>query len=224
MRYWTKIEEAVEGPFEESNLKYVDGFTAETLVSPDDPGAGDSWSKASDIGELKRVLFPAPEPQTEPQAAPALEIQPAGKPQEPAAVPGIQPQDETRIPSVVQPEPAAEPAAEKVRDPGKADLDPTALPPEKSEPAQPQPQESQTKADQEPEPPPEATVVRPPTRVVISGGGARREVHLVKGRVRNYGDIHVSKNEDTVFERPVSSGGVIKGRVEIRIARGEAGE
>ena len=55
-RFWARINQGVEGPFDASILKYLEGFSPDTLVSGDD-SAGDVWAKAGDVEELKELLF-----------------------------------------------------------------------------------------------------------------------------------------------------------------------
>lgn len=85
-KYWAKIEEAVEGPFEGVYLKFLDGFNANTLVSPDEPECGDTWTKAQDLEELREVLFPPPKPPEEKKpeieaATPTVLVEPERQPE-----------------------------------------------------------------------------------------------------------------------------------------------
>ena len=77
MRYWTKIEEAVEGPYDAGVMKFIEGFGPELWVSPDDPDNPEVWMKAVEVGELKPLLgiraeTPEPAVLPEPQDTPGL--------------------------------------------------------------------------------------------------------------------------------------------------------
>lgn len=60
--YWIKIEESVEGPYETHTLKFIEGFTPETLVSPETSEAEETWMKASEVPELREILGIQAEP------------------------------------------------------------------------------------------------------------------------------------------------------------------
>lgn len=68
-RYWLKIDEAVEGPYESEMLKFIKGFSEDTLVSPDQTEAEEVWLKACEVTELKRI-FNIPETAQTPPAPP----------------------------------------------------------------------------------------------------------------------------------------------------------
>src|SRR5438552_1140863 len=69
-KFWVKIDEAVEGPFHANTIKFIEGFTPDSLVSPDDPNLPEAWSKAGEVEEIKRFLHPIP------AEKPALKIEP----------------------------------------------------------------------------------------------------------------------------------------------------
>lgn len=58
-RYWVKIEGFVEGPFEGGQLRFVQGFGPETLVSAEESG-DEVWVKAADVGGLLALISRAP--------------------------------------------------------------------------------------------------------------------------------------------------------------------
>ncbi len=51
-KFYAKIDEAVEGPFEPHLLRYLPGFSEETLVSPEDLSAED-WIQALHVPEIR---------------------------------------------------------------------------------------------------------------------------------------------------------------------------
>jgi len=55
-KYWTKINDSVEGPYEQHVLQYLDGFSQETLVSLDDPNLTEIWIKAAEIKNLNTPI------------------------------------------------------------------------------------------------------------------------------------------------------------------------
>lgn len=55
-KYWLKIDEAVEGPYEGYLLKFVEGFSADALVSSVDAADQESWVKANEVAELHSIL------------------------------------------------------------------------------------------------------------------------------------------------------------------------
>lgn len=79
-KFYAKIDEAVEGPFEPHLLRYLPGFSEETLVSPEDLSAED-WVQALNVPEIRphirltQVMMPpsafAPRPAESPPS-PAL--------------------------------------------------------------------------------------------------------------------------------------------------------
>ena len=61
-KYWCKIDDGVEGPYEPQALRFIDGFTPDILVSPDTPDAEETWTRVSDVAELQALLNLSPKP------------------------------------------------------------------------------------------------------------------------------------------------------------------
>ncbi len=59
-KFYAKIDEAVEGPFEPRLLRYLPGFNEETLVSPEDLNSQD-WTQAHHVPEIRPHLHLTPE-------------------------------------------------------------------------------------------------------------------------------------------------------------------
>ncbi|MCB4757579.1 MAG: hypothetical protein LHV69_11225, partial [Elusimicrobia bacterium] len=55
-RYWVKIDESVEGPYEIHVLKFINGFQEETLVSPEEEQNEEIWIKANEVSEIKSLF------------------------------------------------------------------------------------------------------------------------------------------------------------------------
>lgn len=54
MKYWVHINNKVLGPYEESELKDVEGFTSDTLLYPEDAVEGETeWKPASEVIEIE---------------------------------------------------------------------------------------------------------------------------------------------------------------------------
>ncbi len=78
MRYWVYINDKVDGPYEETNLVTVPGFTPDTLICSEEVASngGQEWVKASSIFEFDEVpVEPAP---AAPAAAPVAAVAAAG--------------------------------------------------------------------------------------------------------------------------------------------------
>ncbi len=72
MRYWVYINDKVDGPYDETNLVTLQGFTPDTLICSEEVASngGQEWVKASSVFEFDEV--PVNEP-TEQQPQPAVQ-------------------------------------------------------------------------------------------------------------------------------------------------------
>ena len=78
MRYWVYINDKVDGPYEETNLVTVPGFTPDTLICSEEVASngGQEWVKASSIFEFDEVPVD-PAPVAPVAAAPVAAVAPA---------------------------------------------------------------------------------------------------------------------------------------------------
>ena len=54
MKYWAYINNKVAGPYDEKEIKTVEGFSSETLIYPEDAKEGETeWQTASDLIDLE---------------------------------------------------------------------------------------------------------------------------------------------------------------------------
>lgn len=81
-KFYVKIDEGIEGPYESHLLRYLPGFNEETLVSSDDLRSSD-WQKASVIPEIRphlrfsnETLPPSAFSQRPPASPPAVKMSP----------------------------------------------------------------------------------------------------------------------------------------------------
>ncbi len=55
-KYWAKIDDGVEGPYDPQVLRFLDGFSPEILVSPDDGDGTEKWTRVIEVAELQSLL------------------------------------------------------------------------------------------------------------------------------------------------------------------------
>lgn len=65
-RYWISDDGAIEGPYEDSVLKFLEGFSQETLVSPDRPDGAEDWKKAGELPDLRFIFDDKAKPKSAP--------------------------------------------------------------------------------------------------------------------------------------------------------------